>query len=216
MSESPGKLKTWIQDQLASQVWYQQVRGKWEELPSDRRVLIQIGSVSLLLLIVVGLNYSALSDGNRKRAQIEETQALSQMIRETQEEIRVLKEQTPGFQSGAVEGQDAPISEYLLSVAGQNQIDPTLVTIGNEKVVGEKKASTASKAAESKDLVRETLVDFTIKKLSVRQLVKLSYSLQHGARAIKIRNLNVKNADDESAYLEVTWSLSFFAPKETS
>lgn len=195
LGEIISKFKEKLGDKLADQQWFQELKAKWEELDAQSRMYLRtalmfFGVVGALVL-VASFYWSVRSQRN----DLAEKEELLALIQTTMTELRGLQDSTQSAQPGE------SWKPYLESTAAQVGIPSDGLQIGDEK----KGASTDTSA--------ETLVDVTLKKVNVRQLVRYAHQLENGARPMKIRNLIVDTKNDPSGYLEAVFSVSGFELK---
>ena len=72
----------------------------------------------------------------------------------------------------------------------------------------------AEKPGASGEVAKESLFDLSLKKVSIRQVVKLAYFLESGSQPVKLRNLSIDTNADASGYLDATLSVSTFTLNE--
>lgn len=196
-----SQLMEQFQDKLQEQVWYQQIRAKWDELdPRHRQIASMVGIFgSFAVLIIVTLSmYSSVST---KQAELDEKLALIKHLNRSQDELRRLRDNNPLSGMG---GSDEPWTGYIESQASQMGI------AAENLKVNEQAPQSGSNGAPS-----EQIIDIDLKKVNVRQLVKLIFQLENGARPAKVKTLQVDTEPDESGYVNLKFSLlTYQAPKK--
>jgi len=142
--------------------------------------------------------YSSVSD---KQAELDEKLALIKHLNRSQDELRRLRDNNPLSGMGA---SDQPWAGDIETQASQK-----VIAAENLKV-NEQAAQVGSNGAPS-----EQLIDIDVKKVNVRQLVKLVFQLENGARPAKVKTLQVDTEPDESGYVNLKFSLlTYQAPKK--
>ncbi|MBC7385758.1 MAG: hypothetical protein H7301_06310 [Cryobacterium sp.] len=212
-----GRFFQSISDKIQDQAWFQQLKVKWDELDAKTKMVAKylglIGS-SVLIVVVVGSSLYAVAD---KKREIDDKQALAQKIQSSQDELRKLKDITSRF-NGAGE---APWPQFLQERATAAGFDPSLVQVTSEKII----SVAAPKEVKSKDpkaltpqtpaaAPEESLVETSLKKVNVRQLVKFVQEVENGGRTVKVRRLQIDTNPDESGYLDATVVVSAFRLKQ--
>jgi hypothetical protein len=96
-------------------------------------------------------------------------------------------------------GSNEPWPTYFEATAGAAGIPKANLTVSD------------SKTGTTSDIAKETLYELSMKKVSIRQAVRLAQSLESGARPVKLRNLTIDTQPDGSGYLDATLSVSAFA-----
>lgn len=200
-------------DKLQDQVWFQQIKAKWDELDGKTKTFLKYsGLIGTAGLIVGSVALALISVGNQKK-EIDDKLALIQRIQGAQEELRRLKDVTARFGGGG--GQPWPA--FLQERAQAAGIDPSIVTIVDETPIA---APGSGKAMDGKGKPvaapavtgpTETVVEAALKKINVRQLTRYVHELENGDRTVKVRRLQVDTHPDESGYLDATLVLSAFS-----
>lgn len=199
-----------ISDKLQDQVWYQQGKAKWDELDANTRTAIKYGSLGLTIVGTLALvTVSALSV-HGKKTDLDEKLALVQKIQSAQDELRKLKEVTS---SAGVSAADEPWQGYFELQASNSGVDPTTLKVIGEKPLSAPPPKKGEKKEESR--MNEVLVDLSLTKVNLRQLVKFVFNVENGGRTAKVRKLEVVTQPDESGYLDVTLAVSGFSLKGT-
>jgi hypothetical protein len=186
-----------INEKLADQEWYQQAKAKWDELDPQSRTNALLGAaagVVLLLLLIVG---SFVAKAHGLRSELAEKLELLEALQSGGDELKRLKDSNSAGAAGAAS--TAPWSAYLEGMAASSGVDKASLTLSNEK------------PGKSSEQGKEALIDLAVKHVSIRQVVRLAYQLETGARPVKIRNLLVDTKADPTGYMDATYSLSGFA-----
>jgi hypothetical protein len=204
VSEKIQQWKAQIVDQLQDQQWYQEGRTKWEELDPQSRTYLKFGGAGALAVAAMFLVFSAYLSVRSIRTELTDKNDLINVIQSANDEMRRLKESTPGASQGGRPGEDdkAPWPQYLESTAGSAGIDKASLTISNEK------------AGATTDMAKETLMDITVKHVNIKQVVRYAFSLENGARPVKLRNLSIDTKNDPSGWIDASLSISGFTLKE--
>ncbi len=208
-----------LSDKIQDQVWFQQLKVKWDELDSRTRVALKylflIGS-SVGIVGFVGMNVLSVSG---KKKDIDDRLALIAKIQGSQEELRRLKDVTSRFNGG----DDQPWAEFLQSKAQPAGFDPAALAIVSAKVVSAAAAPSPKEKTAAKDPKsaatplpagitgpEETVVEATLKHVNVRQLTRFVHEIENGGRTVKIRRLQVDTAPDDTGFLDATLMVSAF------
>lgn len=205
-----------ISDKVQDQVWFQQGKAKWDELDARSKM-----AVKYLLLIVgsvggVALVGTSLYNVSEQKREIDDKLALVQKIQSAQDELRRLKDITSRFN-----GTDSTSwSQFLQDKAQIAGFDPSIVSVTSEKVISSAAPPASKKDPKSKDspafetvAPEESVIEASLKKINVRQLVKYVHEVENGGRTVKVRRLQVDTNPDESGYLDATIIVSAFRLK---
>ncbi len=195
-----GQLFSKISEKLNDQVWFQQLRSKWEELDPRHRFYAQIGGAVLLLLVVVGWMGMAYWNVYSLKRELAEKQDLLHMVQSANDEMRRLRE-TGGSRGGGM-NDGVPWPEYLTSAATNAGIDASKISVTNEK------------PAPSTSEIQETLMDIQLKQINIRQIMRFTYQLETGGRPLKVRNLAIDTGGEDTGWLNATLSVSGFTAKQ--
>jgi len=197
-----------ISDKLQDQIWYQQGKAKWDELDSNTRTAIKYGTLGITVVGTLALVVTSAVTVSGKKSDLDDRLGLVQKIQSAQEELRKLKEVTS---SAGVSAADEPWQGYFEAQAAASGLDTATM-----KITGEKRLSApAPKKGEKKEESRmnEVLVDLSLTKVNLRQLVKFVFNVENGGRTAKVRKLEINTQPDESGYLDVTLAVSGFSLK---
>jgi hypothetical protein len=216
--DNPGRLtQIWqsFSDKIQDQVWFQQLKAKWDELDSRAKTFVKYASLFGGIALSVGLVGSSLYSVAATKSEIDEKLALIQKIQSSQDELRRLRDVTSRFGGG----EGGPWADFLREKAQPAGFDPSVVVIASETPVGAKPAE-APKGKDAKGAApmvsgpEETIVEVGLKRVNVRQLVKYVHEIENGGRTVKVRRLQIDTAPDESGYLDASVSVSAFRLKQ--
>lgn len=195
MKEKLENFKAWV----AEQEWAQEAKTRWEELDSEMRLWIKMGSAAAAVLLVFGMLGAIALQGRSLRRDLREKRATLAFLQEANDELRRLKEVLPAS-SAATQPPPTPWVPYLETIAQGAGIDRSAVTYANER------------AGPAGDFAKETQLDITATRLNIKQIVKLAHGLENGARPVRIRALSIDTKGDPSGYMDVTAAISGFVP----
>jgi len=187
-----SKMNEW----LSSQEWFQQIRGKWDELDPQSRLNLKIASSAASALLVGYLIISSITGAQALRKELSDKNDLLHLIQSANDELRTTK-------ATAQAGGDTPNwPSYLQSVASSAGIDPATLSVGSEKPIS------------SADTTSESVYDISAKHINLKQAVRYAYMIESSGKPVKLRNLLVDTKSDPSGYLDATYSVSAFTIKE--
>lgn len=194
-----SNLRERVSEWLDSQVWFQQIKQKWDELDAQVQQIVKLAGIAAgILLSVLILGVWSLSVRSLKNEISEKHMLLSQM-RGAQQEMRVLREINQGALS-----QGGTWSNYAQQILAQTGIATENISLGDEHALDSPEISA--------DLAKRTLIEVSLKKINVRQLVKATFALEHGARPARVKKIVVDAEPDLSGYLSATLLVSTFQP----
>lgn len=197
---SNSKFQEWfskLSDRLNEQVWFQELKGKWEELDPQSRNYLKFGWIGILFFSVFLLIVSSIWNVYSLKGELSEKRSLLSTIQNANEEINHLRGSLPyGSQRSAEAG--GPWARYIESQMAAANLDKNNVTISPEK------------SGAVSEQTKESLLDITLKHVNIKQIIRFSVLLESGPRAIKIRNLSIDTKNDPSGYMDATLSISGF------
>ncbi len=194
-----NKLASRISDSLSDQVWFQELKAKWAELPPQQQTYVKYGSILLLLLICFGWVMKSAWGVRSLKKELAEKQAIIQLIQSANDEMRRIKDTIPSSYSSGGKGDSQPWSAYFDSVATTSSIDKSALTLGSEK------------PGKKSDLTVESLFEISIKHISIRQAVRMMHHLENGQRPVKVRNMAIDTKADPAGYIDVTLQVSAYS-----
>lgn len=194
-----NKLGQWmdsLRDALADQPWFQSLKAKWDELDPQSRTYLKLASAGGALVLTVAVAGSFVWNVSKLKRELAEKNELLGMIQSANDEMRRLKESNAsvGMAASAAE----PWPPYFTGLAASAGIAKESLTLSEEK-----------KGAGSEQ-VKESLIDIGVKHANIRQITRLAFSLENGARPVKLRNLLIDTKDDPAGYMDATLSVSAF------
>lgn len=197
VSSKIRELMTSIMDGLNEQVWFQEIKTKFEELDPQSKTYLRFGLVGTSLLSIVIFTFSAVWRVHTLKVDLYEKKNILQMIQSANDEIRRLRDSTPA--AGLASG-DTPWAAYFDTVSGPIGIDKSNLNVANEK------------AGATTDQTKETLFDIGLKHVNIKQVVRFALALENGQRPVKLRNLTVDTKNDPTGYVDATLAISAFVP----
>jgi len=205
--ENDSRLARMITALTESQA-FQTLKAKWEELDPQSRYYIKVGSlISSGLIILLTISFASVRVAGLQREVNLKNELLSS-LRTANDELRSLRDSNAALTSTS--GASAmPWNNYIETTATSAGIDKALLTISPEKPVTTEKEATAPKIGET--TVKEVLLDVTLKKVNIKQAVRLAYQLEAGSRPVKLRNLTIDTKNDRTGYMDAVLSLSAFS-----
>lgn len=192
-----GRLFSTLGDKLNEQVWFQQLKGKWEELDPQSRTYLRAAGIGLSSLLVLVLVLSSIFSVRALRHDLNERTELLGTIQTAGDEMRRLRESNPAVASGS-EPESGPWAPYFETIATQAGMEKSVVTIGEEK------------PGTNSELAKEALIEVSLKKVNIKQVVRYAFQLESGRRPVKLRNLTIDTQMDPSGYLNATLAVSAF------
>ncbi len=185
---------------ITEQQWFQQLKGKWEELDPQSRLYLKYAGGIAAALVVFGTLGSTYWRVRGLRKELAAKNELIQLVQSATDELRRLRESVPAVSQGGRPG-EAPVGPwgpYFESTAASSSIEKANLTIGPEKP-----GSTTEQAKES-------LYQLTVKKVNIKQIVRFAFLLESGARPMKLRHLTIDTKADPTGYMDATLSMSAF------
>lgn len=204
--EISTKFKEWsdsISDWLNEQVWFQELKTKWEELDPQSRTYLKFAGVGASFLLLILLVLTSIWSVYSLKRDLSDRRSLLNTIQTSNDEIRRLKETIPTAALQAAEGgggdKEGGWHGYFESLATQAGLDKTSLSIEGEK------------AGPSTDQTKETFFDINLKHINIKQAVRYALALESGERPVKLRNLLIDTKSDPTGYLDATLAVSAFS-----
>jgi hypothetical protein len=200
--ESSSKFREWmssISDSLNEQVWFQELKTKWEELDPQSRVYLQFAAAGVAILLLLFFILSSIWRVYSLKSELSERRTLLHMLQSANDEVRKTRDTLPAGALQEAEGEGA-WTPYFEGLAGASGLDRSLLSVSGEK------------AGTSTDQTKETLFDLSLKHVNIKQVVRYAFALENGQRPVKLRNLSIDTKNDPSGYLDATLAVSAFVP----
>jgi hypothetical protein len=89
-------------------------------------------------------------------------------------------------------------NSYFTDLAQMNRIDPEKLSVGPEKKL------------PPEGPITEKIVEIELKKVTLSQVTDFSFSIEHGSRPVKIRNLEIDTEMNPEGYLSAKISVSTY------
>ena len=191
-SELFSKLSEW----LSGQEWFQQLRGKWDDLDPQSRLNLQIGAVAGTVLLIGFVIVNSFYSAHALRKELADKNDLLHLIQTANDELRSAKD------LAHIGGETINWPVYLQSVATGAGIDAASLNVSSEK------------SLTTTDTTSESVIAVTAKHINIKQAVRYAFMIENGGKPVKLRNLLVDTKSDPSGYVDATYSLSAFTLKE--
>lgn len=201
--ESSSKVREWMDtliDYLNEQVWFQELKGKWEELDPQSRTNLQFAAFGIIILSVFFLILTVVWSVHSLKSELKEKRALLNTIQAANEEVRRIRDVVPNGgmpEGGNREGGSWPT--YFESLAQMSGCDKSNLSVSAEK------------AGSSTDQSKELLFDLNLKHVSIKQVIRYAFTLENGQRPVKVRNLLIDTKGDPTGYMDATLAISAFS-----
>ncbi|MBI2711854.1 MAG: hypothetical protein HYX41_03165 [Bdellovibrio sp.] len=198
--ESESKFKEWLQkavDKLNEQSWFQEGKGKWDELDPQSKTYLKFAGVGLSVLFVLGLLINAVWSVHSLKSELLEKRALLTLVQSATDELRHLRETIPSAASSSGT-ETSGWNAYFETTAGSAGVEKSSLSIQGEK--------TGSSTEQSK----EQLFELGLKHVNLKQIVRYAFMLESGQRPVKLRNLTIDTKGDHSGYLDASLAVSAF------
>lgn len=201
---------TSLGDKIQDEVWFQQIKEKWDNLEPTEKFYVKLGGLgSALLGSVIALAVFAYSTHSlTKMKRIKSDIAL--FISNSSDEIRKLRAitgtQPPVLSAPAASASPTPIaqtapviwSSVFDSIMSTANIDRSKVSYFVEKPGGQIGST------------KELLYDVTVQEINLRQAVKLAVQLESASQPIKVRHVSLANVGALGA-MNVKFAISAFS-----
>lgn len=193
LAEFAGK----ISDALEKQVWYQQAKGKWEELNPQTRQRITLVSLLSGFLMATSLSIAYWFHVKSIEQDLYQKLSIIELINNSADELRSLRASRP---TGSATGSQN-WADYFREIAQNANVDPSIVLVSDEKQSG----------GSAKGLAKESYFTVTLSKSNVIQITQYAYELENGVRPVKIKQLDVDTHQDPEGYIDAKFAVSAFS-----
>lgn len=197
---SVAKFFSDVSSKLQDQTWYQQIKSKWEELDPQSRTYLTFAGIGIVALGALGGVLLSVLSVQSLKSELTEKHDLLNAIQGANDEMRKLRESVPSVAQGGDEGGDW--KTYFETKGGTAGVSKDILTVSEERSGGES------------EMGRESLFDISLKKVSIRQVVRMAFHLENGGRPVKLRALSIDTQMDPAGYMNATLSVSAFMLKE--
>ncbi len=143
------------------------------------------------------------------KKELTEKNELVTLIQSATNEMRQLKDSAPAG-ARTQNGGNGPWAPFLEQVATSSGIDKAALTVANEKTAPQ------PKDAPKEGGTKETLMDVTLKKVNIKQVIRFINSLENGSRPVKLRALSIDTKNEATGYLDAVLSISGFSLAQPS
>jgi len=184
-----------ISDKLSEQEWFQQLKGKWEELDPQSRSYLKMAGFASAVILFLYLVFSSIWSIHGLKKDLADKDDLLNVVQSANEELRRLRE-TGGAQVNAEVGN---WSTYFEATATPLGIEKAALNISAEK------------PGTSSEVAKESLYDIAMKKVTIKQVIKYAFQLENGNRPVKMRNISITTNADPEGYMDATLSVSGFS-----
>ena len=122
---------TKIGEKLNEQVWFQQLKTKWEELDPQSRSYLKYASAGTVVALVLFLVLFSVASVNGLNRELQTKNRLLTLLQNANDEIRRLKDSIPAAALGGTQGGDkaGPWAPYLESTAATAGIDKASMVV---------------------------------------------------------------------------------------
>jgi hypothetical protein len=199
--ENESRFQAWvskINDKLSEQVWFQQLKQKWEELDQQSRMYLKVAAAGASVLFVFIMMISSIWSVHSLKNELAEKSDLLNTIQAANEELRNLRASNPSAEPQGDGGESPNWLPYFQNAASTVGIEQGSLDVSSPK------------PGASTDMAKESLFDINLKHVNVKQVVKYAFNLENGAKPIKLRNLLIDTKPDLSGYLDATLAVSAF------
>jgi hypothetical protein len=184
---------------LATQQWWQELEGKWNELEPQQQLYSKVGSFLAISLTVLISLFNFFWTVRSLRNQISEKSELLTYIQNSNDELRHLRDTN----SGVSAGDNSPWDAYVKARASDAGIDAAGVVVSPER------------PGAKSDIADESVLDVSVKHVSIKNVVRYAFGLETGQRPIKLKDLKIDTKADPAGYMDATLTISGFNLKET-
>lgn len=186
-------------DKIQDSEIYQDLKGKYDELDVQTKLYINIGSLALLLLFILGSVLSGISKVNSLKREIDDREELIGYLQKSADTIKQYKSQNQDLNADSA----SPLDQWAEGIITMSRIDKSRVEIGQERTGTEDKES------------KEVLVDLKLSQINLRQLTRLLFQFtdQGKSRNLNVKDLNIDTKADPTGYLDASVTIATYRAK---
>lgn len=213
-SESTSRLGQWWASTLESlneQQWFQELRGKWEELDAQSQLYVKAGSLGFLMLLLLLWVGSFIYSVYSYKSQVREKTELLSLLQSSNDELKRLR-MGAALPAGESPNDTAPWPAFFEGIGSQAGVDKANLTVSAEKSVTPAAPTGAASKDAPPELAKESLFELSLKKVSVRQVIRMAFSIENSPRPVRLRNLTIDTQADPEGYMNATLHVSAFTP----
>ncbi|MCM0605376.1 MAG: hypothetical protein KA715_04740 [Xanthomonadaceae bacterium] len=189
---------TKFSDAISSQVWFQELKSKWEQLDSSQQTKVKFGSAAVAMLTVVGIILSFGLNSLSLKNELKNKRELLKLLSQANEEIKTNSNESD---SNASKFQTIQWKKHIETLITQQMINPTQLEWKDEKRIASQNPSQL-----------ETWLEFKLNEIELRQLVKLSIILETNQPPLKVRSLIVDSSRNKGKVM-ASFAVSGFEVK---
>lgn len=205
-----GRLLDRVTEFLNEQAWFQQLKEKWEELDPQSRTYLKFASLGLSVFGIIALGVSYVWSVHQLKREVAEKAEILHMVQSANDELTRLRESSSAI-TAAGSASSEPWPNYLSTLAEGAGITKESLVVSDEK-----KVTSASSAGAGTEALKESIFEVSLKKVNIRQIVRLAVAIEGGSRPAKLRQLTIDTQQDPTGYMQASLSISAFsaaAPK---
>jgi hypothetical protein len=215
-------------DRLNQQVWFQQIKSKWEELDPQSRIYLKFAGLGVGALLIFLVIFSSIWKVHSLKVELVEKKELLRSIQAATDEIQKLRDALPhaalDSEAGAssISGLGSSSGSSAKSGSGSSSGDSSTGSSGWSTYfeslaasLGLEKANfsiASEKKGNSNDQAKETLIELNLKHVNIKQVVRYVFSIENGQRPAKLRTLSIDTKGDMTGYLDAALAISGFTP----
>lgn len=186
---------TKLSESIASQVWFQELKTKWDQLDSAQQSMAKIGGVITGVLAVIGVLVSFGLSAHGLKQDLKNKRELLKLLSQMSEESK------PSSTESEASAQTLQWKKEIESITSRLMINTSQIEWKDEKRI-----------ASQNPAQLETWLEFKLNDIELRQLVKLSVAIETHQPPLKVRALNVDSSRSKGKVL-ATFSVSGFEVK---
>jgi hypothetical protein len=184
-----------ISDKLSEQEWFQQLKGKWEELDPQSRSYLKMAGFASAVILFLYLVFSSIWSVHELKKDLADKADLLNVVQGANDELHRLRDNG----TAPVNAEVGNWSTYFESTATPIGIEKAALNISAEK------------PGTSTEVAKESLYDIGLKKVTIKQIIKFAFQLENGTRPVKMRNISINTNADPEGYMDATLSVSGFS-----
>ena len=199
LTQAQENAQNWVQEQI----WFQEIKAKWEEISPENRLYLKLGVGAVSLVSVMVYTLVSVWGIYRLKSEVYEKNDVLALVQNASVELKQIRSRT----GGTGETQGGNWRTMIDQVASSAAIDKAAVEMSAEKAVPPKTGVS----------IQEVLYDVSVKKTNLKKAVKFAWLLENGDHPVKIRAMTIDTLFEKGTsegYIDVKFGISGFSLKK--
>lgn len=197
LNEALTKAKDW----LDNQVWWQQLKGQWQQLDPQQQTYAKYGGAGLGAFLVVMFILNTIFGVYDLKTQVDEKTELLNQLQAATQEIKILQSNRGSAMGGSQDSSRPDWNSYFQQMTNRANIPEGSFKISPPSTIG------------SEGAAQEYAINVDLTRINIRQAIQLAFYIETGPQPVKLKNLAI-TTDGPEGYLNAKLALSAFEVKD--